>query len=145
MQSLTIDQLRVGATVQWRKTVSETDIYLFAGISGDFNPVHVDEAYARSTPFGARIAHGPLTLSLCAGLIGTQLPGVGSVAIRNTIEYLRPVFIGDTITSRVEVAALDQARNRATLSLTWHNQRDELVAEGEALIRPPKEPVDLKG
>ena len=145
MRSLTIDELEVGDAVQSRKTVSETDVYLFAGISGDFNPVHVDEEYARTTPFGRRVAHGPLTLALCAGLLGMELPGVGSVAVRNTIEYRRPVYIGDTITTRVEIAALDPERNRATIAVTWHNQGGELVAEGEMIIKPPREAVDLGG
>jgi 3-hydroxybutyryl-CoA dehydratase len=141
MRSLPIDQLRPGDAAEARRTVSESDVYLFAGISGDFNPAHVDAEYARGTPFGARIAHGPLTLSLCSGLLGTELPGLGTVAVSNRIDYLRPVFIGDTITVRVAVAALEPERNRATIEVTWHNQSGELVASGEVIVKPPREAV----
>src|SRR5262245_62218420 len=104
MNSVPIDQLQVGDAVESRKTVSESDVYLVAGVTGDFNPLHVDHEYAKETPFGARVAHGPLTLSLCAGLLGTELPGLGTVAVSNYIEYEAPVFIGDTVRVRVEVA-----------------------------------------
>ncbi|MBS1881030.1 MAG: MaoC family dehydratase [Actinobacteria bacterium] len=143
MRSLPIDQLAVGDAAESRKTVSETDVYLFAGISGDFNPVHVDAEYARTTPFGARVAHGPLTLSLCAGLLGTELPGLGTVALSNQIEYLAPVLIGDTITVRVEVAALDPDRNRATMAVTWTNQDGTEVAVGSMVVKPPRRPVSI--
>ena len=97
-------------------------MYLFAGITGDLNPVHVDAEFAKTTPFGARVAHGPLTFSLCAGLLGTELPGVGTIAVTNEVTYEAPVYIGDTIAVKVEVAALDPERNRATFAVTWHNQ-----------------------
>jgi Acyl dehydratase len=145
MRSVPIDQLRVGDAVESRKTVSETDVYLFAGISGDFNPMHVDEEYAKGTPFGARVAHGPLTFALCAGPLGTELPGLGTVAVSNQIEYQRPVFIGDTITDRVEVAALDPERNRATMAVSWRNQDGDQVAEGTMVVKPPREAVSLGG
>lgn len=143
MRSIPIGQLSVGDAVETRKTVSETDVYLFAGISGDFNPLHVDEEYAKTTPFGARVAHGPLTLALCAGPLGTELPGLGTVAVSNRIDYLAPVFFGDTITVRVEVAALDPERNRATMAIAWRNQRGEDVARGEMVVKPPREAVEL--
>jgi 3-hydroxybutyryl-CoA dehydratase len=138
MRSLTIDQLTVGDAVEAGKTVSETDVYLFAGITGDFNPLHVDAEFARTTPFGQRVAHGPITLALSAGLLGMQLPGVGSVAVSNQIDYRRPVFLGDTITTRVEVAELDHERRRVTMALRWTNQDGEVVAEGQAVVKPPK-------
>lgn len=138
MESLSIDELEIGQSAQFSKTITETDIALFGAISGDFNPVHFDAEYAAGTPFGARVAHGPLTLALGAGVIGMSLPGIGTVAVTNHIEYRRPVYIGDTITSRAEIAALEHERNRATLALTWTNQRGELVAEGEAVVKPPR-------
>jgi 3-hydroxybutyryl-CoA dehydratase len=143
MNSVPIDQLSIGDAKESRKTVSETDVYLFAGITGDFNPMHVDAEYAKTTPFGARVAHGPLTLALCAGLLGTELPGLGTVAVSNHIEYQAPVFIGDTITVRVEVAALDPERNRATMAITWRNQDGVQVAEGAMVVKPPREVVTL--
>jgi 3-hydroxybutyryl-CoA dehydratase len=137
MDSRTIDQLQIGDAAEFSKTVTETDIAMFAAISGDFNPVHVDAVYAAGTPFGARVAHGPLTLALCAAILGMRLPGLGTVAVSNHIDYRRPVYIGDTITARVEVAQLDKERNRATMAITWTNQDDTLVAEGEAVVKPP--------
>lgn len=143
MNSVPIDQLRIGDARESRKTVSETDVYLFAGITGDFNPMHVDAEYAKTTPFGARVAHGPLTLALCAGILGTELPGLGTVAVSNHIEYQAPVYIGDTITVRVEVAELDPERNRATMAITWRNQDGTQVAEGAMVVKPPREVVTL--
>lgn len=138
MESHPIDELEIGQAAESAKTVTETDIAMFCSISGDFNPIHVDAEYAARSPFGARVAHGPLTLALSAGILGMRLPGLGSVAISNHIDYRRPVFIGDTITTRVEVAALDHARNRATMAITWRNQREETVAEGEVVLMPPR-------
>jgi 3-hydroxybutyryl-CoA dehydratase len=143
MNSVPIDQLKVGDAAESRKTVSETDVYLFAGITGDFNPMHVDHEYAKTTPFGARVAHGPLTLALCAGILGTELPGLGTVAVSNHIEYQAPVFIGDTIAVRVEVGSLEPERNRAEMTITWRNQDGKQVAEGSMVVKPPREPVTL--
>lgn len=143
MNSIPIDQLKVGDAAESRKTVSETDVYLFAGVTGDFNPMHVDHEYAKKTPFGARVAHGPLTFSLCAGLLGTELPGLGTVAVSNYIEYQAPVYIGDTIKVRVEVAELDPERNRATMAIVWTNQDGTQVAEGQMVVKPPREVVTL--
>ena len=140
MQSLTINDLEIGQAAEFSKTVTETDIAFFCAISGDFNPLHVNVEYAAKSRFGARVAHGPLTLALSAGVLGMRLPGLGTIAVTNHIEYRRPVYIGDTITSRVEVRALDHERNRATMGLSWRNQADEVVAEGEAVVKPPKTP-----
>ena len=140
MQSLTINDLEIGQAAEFSKTVTETDIAFFCAISGDFNPLHVDVEYAAKSRFGARVAHGPLTLALSAGVLGMRLPGLGTIAVTNHIEYRRPVYIGDTITSRVEVRALDHERNRATMGLSWRNQAGEVVAEGEAVVKPPKTP-----
>jgi 3-hydroxybutyryl-CoA dehydratase len=143
LRSLPIDQLSVGDAVEARKTISESDVYLFAGVTGDFNPLHVDAEYAKGTPFGARVAHGPLTFSLCAGLLGTELPGLGTVAVSNQVTYEAPVFIGDTIAVRVEVAELDPERNRATMAVTWRNQDGTQVASGEMVVKPPHQPVSI--
>jgi 3-hydroxybutyryl-CoA dehydratase len=143
VRSRTIDELAVGDSAVFRKTVSESDVYLFAGITGDLNPVHVDAEFAKTSPFGARVAHGPLTLSLCAGLLGTELPGVGTIAVSNHIDYERPVYIGDTIEVRIEVAELDTERNNATFRVTWHNQDGESVATGTMVVKPPKVAVPV--
>ena len=143
MRSIPLDQLTVGDSAESRKTISESDVYLFAGVTGDFNPLHVDAEYAKTTPFGARVAHGPLTFSLCAGLLGTELPGLGTVAVTNQVTYEAPVFIGDTIAVRVEVAELDPDRNRATMAVTWTNQDGTRVASGSMVVKPPRKPVSL--
>ncbi len=143
MNSVPIDQLELGDAVESRKTISESDVYLFAGVTGDFNPLHVDEEFAKGTLFGKRVAHGPLTFSLCAGLLGTELPGLGTIAISNQVSYQRPVYIGDTIAVRVEVGELDHERNRATMNVTWTNQDGDQVAEGAMVVAPPKEPVSI--
>ena len=143
MRSHTIGELTVGDAATFRKTISESDVYLFAGITGDLNPVHVDAEFAKTTPFGARVAHGPLTFSLCAGLLGTELPGVGTVAVTNEVTYEAPVYIGDTIEVKVEVAVLDPERNRATMAVTWHNQSGKQVASGSMVVKPPKTKVPV--
>lgn len=138
MRSRTIDQLEIGEQAEFTKTVTEADVAMFVAITGDVNPVHVDAIYSESGPFGARIAHGPLTLSLSAGVIGTELPGLGTVAVSNSIDYMAPVYIGDTVRTRVSVASLDLERRRATLALEWSNQDGVTVAEGEAVVSPPR-------
>ena len=143
MRSHTIGELTLGDSATFRKTISESDVYLFAGITGDLNPVHVDAEFAKTTPFGARVAHGPLTFSLCAGLLGTELPGVGTIAVTNEVTYEAPVYIGDTIEVKVEVAALDLDRNRATMAVTWHNQDGRQAASGSMVVKPPKTKVPL--
>jgi 3-hydroxybutyryl-CoA dehydratase len=139
MHSRTMDDLAVGDEARFAKTVTETDIAFFAAISGDFNPVHVDAEWAKASRFGARVAHGPLTLALAAGVLGMHLPGVGTIAVTNHIDYRLPVYVGDTITTRGEVTELDRERRRATVGLTWTNQDGELVADGYAVVIPPRE------
>ena len=143
MRSLTISELSIGDSAEFSKTISESDVYLFAGITGDLNPVHVDAEFAKTTPFGARVAHGPLTFSLCAGLLGTELPGVGTIAVTNEVTYEAPVYIGDTIRVRVEIAALDPERNRVTAAVHWWNQDGKQVASGSMVVKPPKVAVKL--
>ena len=116
MNGKTIDELKVGDSAQRSKTVSETDIYLFAGITGDFNPAHVNEEYARGTFFGTRIAHGMLTAGFISAVLGCQLPGPGAVYLRQEVSFLGPVKIGDTITARVEVTEIDTAKGASGCS-----------------------------
>jgi 3-hydroxybutyryl-CoA dehydratase len=141
MESRTLDQLEVGDSAEFSKTITETDVAMFAAVSGEFNPLHMDAQFAARSQFGARVAHGPITLALSAGILGTRLPGVGTIAVSNHIDYRAPVYIGDTITTHVEVAALDAERRRATMALRWTNQDGKLVADGEAIVKPPPEPA----
>ena len=116
MNSVPIDQLEVGDAVESRKTISESDVYLFAGVTGDFNPVHVDAEFAKTTLFGARVAHGPLTFSLCAGLLGTELPGLGTSPSANQVRYQARSTSATRSPSGSRSRELDPERNRATMA-----------------------------
>ncbi len=134
----TYEVLEIGETASFTKTITETDICLFAGISGDFNPMHVDEAYASKTKFKTRIAHGPVAQSLIAPVLGTKLPGLGTVAVEMFSRFLAPVYPGDTITATAEVIEKVADKKQIRLKLTWINQKQDLVIEGEALVSPPR-------
>lgn len=134
---LSYDQLEVGMKASFTKTVSETDVYLFAGISGDFNPVHVNEEFAKRTPFGKRIAHGALPQCLIAPVLGTKLPGLGTIALEVNTRFKAPTFFGDTITATAEISEKIEEKKRIRMKLLWTNQRGETVAVGEAVVIPP--------
>jgi 3-hydroxybutyryl-CoA dehydratase len=136
----TIDELKVGDSAQFSKTVSETDVYLFAGITGDFNPAHVDEEYARKTYFGTRIAHGLLPAGFISAVMGNRLPGPGSIYLRQELTFLGTVKIGDTITARVEVMEIDTVKGRVRMLTTCDNQEGKRVLTGEAIVSPPRPP-----
>ena len=140
MMGITIDRMKVGDAAEFAKTVSETDVYLYAGISGDFNPAHLDQAYAEKTFFKGRIAHGMLSAGFISALLGTRLPGPGTIYLRQELNFLAPVRMGDTITARVEVAELIPEKNRARLKTTCRNQDGTVVLDGEAVVMPPKAP-----
>ena len=134
----TIEELKVGDTAKFSKTISESDVYLFAGITGDFNPAHVNEDYAKDTFFKTRIAHGMLTASFISTVIGTMLPGPGTVYMRQESNFLAPVKIGDTITAIVEVAEIIADKKRVRLKTYCVNQENTTVVDGEALVSPPR-------
>jgi 3-hydroxybutyryl-CoA dehydratase len=133
----TMEQLRVGQSAQFAKTVSESDIYLFAGVTGDLNPAHLNEAYASQTHFKTRIAHGLLAAGFISAVLGCQLPGPGAVYLSQELSFLAPVRIGDTITARVEVTSLDPDRRRARLDTSCWNQDGVKVIQGAAVVSPP--------
>jgi 3-hydroxybutyryl-CoA dehydratase len=133
-----IDQMQVGDAAEFAKTVTETDIYLYAGITGDFNPAHVNEAYAKNTFFKTRIAHGMLAAGFVSAIIANQLPGPGTIYMKQELSFLAPVRIGDTITARVEVLELLAEKNRVRLKTTCSNQDGVTVLTGEGLVSPPK-------
>jgi 3-hydroxybutyryl-CoA dehydratase len=134
------DQLNIGDSDRFSKTVSETDIYLFAGVTGDLNPAHINEAYARGTFFKTRIAHGMLSAGFVSAVIGTRLPGPGTVYMRQTLDFLAPVRIGDTVTATVEVIEKIEEKKRVRLRTTCVNQEGIKVLDGEALVSPPRPP-----
>lgn len=135
-----IDQLKVGDTASFAKTVSESDIYLYAGITGDFNPAHVNETYAKGTFFKTRIAHGMLIAGFISAILANQLPGPGTIYLKQELSFLAPVHIGDTITADVEIIELIALKNRVRLTTTCTNQDGVVVLSGEATVMPPKTP-----
>src|SRR5688572_26881898 len=128
---MSIDELAVGASAEYAKTVTEADVMAFAEVTGDFNPVHVDEAAAARSPFGGRIAHGMLAAGLISAVLAMKLPGPGTIYLGQTLRFTKPVRIGDTVTARVEVLEVMRKR-RVRLATTCRNQHGELVLEGEA-------------
>jgi 3-hydroxybutyryl-CoA dehydratase len=130
------EDLAVGMSASFAKTVTEADILLFSGVSGDTNPLHLNQVYAAGTRFGGRISHGLLSAGFISAVIGTRLPGPGSIYISQTLQFKAPVRPGDTVTARVTVATLVPGRNRAVLQTCCHIGRT-LVIDGEAVILVP--------
>ena len=138
MSGKTIHELSVGDTARFTKTVTEADVVLFAGLTGDFNPLHVDHAYAATTRFGRPVAHGALLAGLLSNVLGMQLPGPGALYASQRLDFRRPVFIGDTITAEAEVVEKVEEKNRVRFATRCTNQHGETVAEGESVLLPKK-------
>ncbi|TQR20592.1 MaoC family dehydratase [Psychrobacillus vulpis] len=129
----------IGQTASFSRTVTETDLVVFAGFSGDFNPVHVDQEFAAETRFGKRIAHGLLTTSFLSRLLGMELPGQGSVYLEQTLKFTKPVFIGDTVTACAKILEIDYERGIFRLETICRKQDNTVVLKGEAKMMMPKE------
>ena len=129
-----IDEIHVGDVAELAKTVTESDIVLFAGITGDFNAVHIDAEAAKKSVFGERIAHGMLSAGFISAVLGMRLPGAGSIYLSQTLRFTKPVRIGDTVTARVEVLEVLTPKRRVRLATSCRNQSGELVFDGEALV-----------
>ena len=138
VEGTSIDELKVGDSAKISKTITETDIENFARATGDFNPIHLDQAYAEKTVFKERIAHGLLSVGLLSSILGNILPGHGTIYLSQEVRFLAPVRIGDTITARVEVIELIPEKNRAKFKTTCINQEGKEVVEGIAWGMPPK-------
>ena len=136
LQGYCIEDLREGMTAVYAKTVTETDIVLYAGISGDDNPVHLNEEYAAKTMFKGRIAHGMLSAAFISAVIGTRLPGPGSIYLRHSLEFKAPVRIGDTVTARATVAEVIADKKRAVID-TVCTVGETVVIQGQALMMVP--------
>jgi 3-hydroxybutyryl-CoA dehydratase len=130
------EDLTEGMSASFSRTVTESDIVLFAGVSGDMNPVHLDAEYAEKTVFKGRIAHGMLSAAFISTVLGTKLPGPGTVYLAQSLKFKAPVRIGDTVTATCEVVALDGEKKRATLR-TVCTVAGKPVVEGEALVMVP--------
>ena len=138
IKGLTIDQLEVGQKASFTKTVTEADVYNFAGVTGDFNPAHMNEEYAKNTAFKTRIAHGMLSAGFISAVLGTKLPGPGTIYLNQDLRFTKPVHFGDTITATITVEELIKEKNRAILKTVCTNQDGDVVVEGTAKVMPPK-------
>lgn len=127
------DELAVGQSAEFSRTISDADVMSFAAVTGDFNPVHVDEEAAAKSRFGGRIAHGMLSAGLISAAIANRMPGPGSIYLGQTLRFTRPVRIGDTVTVLVTVTEL-LPKNRVKLSTVCRNQNGETVLDGEATV-----------
>jgi 3-hydroxybutyryl-CoA dehydratase len=132
----TIDQLNIGDKSRLRKTITEADVLQFAEITGDKNPVHLDQGYASQTRFKERIAHGMLTASLISAVLGMRLPGPGNIYVYQSLEFRAPVKFGDTIEAEAEVIEKIAEKNRVRLRTLCRNQEGTVVLEGEAIVLP---------
>ncbi|HEV8187275.1 MAG TPA: MaoC family dehydratase [Pyrinomonadaceae bacterium] len=124
----------VGDSAEITKTIEQADIHAFADVTGDHNPVHVDEAFAKTTRFGRTIAHGMLSASLISAVLAKKLPGAGSIYLGQTLQFVAPVFPGDAITARVTVKEIRPDKPIMKLETVCINQRDEVVIRGEATV-----------
>jgi 3-hydroxybutyryl-CoA dehydratase len=126
--------LHIGQQASQTKTVTESDVMTFAGLIGDANPIHVDAEHARKSRFGRRVAHGMFTAGLISAVLGNELPGPGAIYLSQQIEFLAPVFIGDTITTSVEVTSWRDEKGIVTLKTDAYNQSEKQVVTGEAVL-----------
>ena len=127
------EDLEVGQRASFTKTITDADLGHFVAITGDVNPLHVDETFASQTFFGERIAHGMLSASLMSTLVGMHLPGIGAIYRSQTLEFLRAVHVGDTLTAWFEVTAVDATAERIEIDSWIENQRGERVIEGRTV------------
>jgi 3-hydroxybutyryl-CoA dehydratase len=126
--------MKVGDTASISRQITDADIRAFAELSGDFNPVHLDDEFARTTRFGRRIAHGMLGASLISTVLGTKLPGQGAIYLSQTLQFLAPVFRGDTVTAKVTITKIKEGKPIVTLETVCENQRGETLIKGEAVV-----------
>lgn len=138
MKGLTIKEINIGDKASFQKTITETDVYLYAGITGDLNPAHINQVEAETTMFEGRIAHGMLTAGLVSAVLGMQLPGPGSIYLGQELKFLAPVRMGDTIKAEVEVIEKFDEKNRIKLNTICTNQNGVEVLKGVATIMPPR-------
>jgi len=132
MKGYSIDEIYIGQKESFTKTITEHDVYTFAGLCADFNPLHVNAEYAKTTRFGERIAHGMLTASLFSTMIGMCIPGMDAIFLGQSCRFLKPVRFNDTVTVTGEVVEIKKEKRIVTLKMTITNQKGEVVIDGEA-------------
>lgn len=138
MKGKTINQIQIGDKAFFQKTITETDVYLYAGITGDINPAHINEEVSKDTMFKGRIAHGMLTAGLVSAVLGVHLPGPGTIYMGQELKFTAPVRFGDTIKAEVEVIERIEEKNRIKLNTICTNQNGDVVLKGVATVMPPK-------
>lgn len=141
IENIPFDELEIGQRFSVERTVSEEDILLFAKLSGDLNPVHLDEQYAKTTPFGGRIAHGMLTAAFISAALAQHLPGPGAIYRNQSLRFRAPVRIGDTLTITIEVLDKRARNHMLTVSTTVINQHGDTIVTGEGSAIVPNEKV----
>ncbi len=137
MKGKTMDQIKIGDSASFTKTITESDVYTYAGITGDLNPAHINEVEAEKGIFKTRVAHGMLTAGLVSAVLGMQLPGPGTIYLGQELKFTKPVYFGDTITAKVEVTEIIKEKI-LKLKTTCTNQKGEVVLEGVASVMPPR-------
>ncbi len=142
---LSVDQIRVGDSAVFGKTLTEADVYQFAGILGNFNPLYVNKEFAAQTSLKERVVPTMLVASLVSKILGTQLPGNGTVHIAQQVEFLLPVFIGDTVEARIEATRIDGKLGRVWFDITCTNRKGEVVMRGETIVMPPRRHSEAGG
>lgn len=138
MASRTIRTLQVGDSDFFEKTISESDVYLYAGITGDLNPAHINAVAAQNSHFGKRIAHGMLSAGLISAVLGTRLPGEGTIYLGQELKFTKPVYLGDTLRATVTVSEIREEKNICKLDTVCTNQNGDIVLTGVATVMPPK-------
>lgn len=138
LKGKSIEDMEMGEKATFTKTITEADVVNYAGVTGDFNPAHINEEYAKDTMFKGRIAHGMLGAGLISTVLGTKLPGPGAIYVKQELEFTAPVRINDTITAEVEVIEKNEEKNRVTMKTICTNQKDKVVIDGRAILMPPK-------
>lgn len=133
----TVHDIKVGDTAFFAKTISESDILQYAGITGDVNPIIVDEEFAKKTPYKKRVVHGMLIASFFSNIVGTKLPGPGSGHINYKVKFIKPAFIGDTIQTKVEVLEINIEKNTVLLDVECINQEGNIIMKGTGVVLPP--------
>ena len=135
---MTFEEILIGQEATYKRVISKEMVKAFAEVSGDTNPVHLDEEYAKGTIFKENIAHGILVTGLISKVLGCDLPGYGSIYVSQKVDFLRPVKIGDEITAKVEAVSKEDKRGFVTFRTTCVNQSGRVVIKGEAVAIPPK-------
>lgn len=137
MEGKKISEINIGDIAEISKTITEDDVVLFGRISGDINPMHFDDKFARKTIFKNKIVHGMLTASYISAVIGMELPGPGTIYLSQELKFIAPVMINDTITTTIKVIEKIESKNKVVLETICRNQRNDIVIKGKAVVMPP--------